>query len=279
MPFGNHFFRCWKKGGHGPVNLHRGIVESCDVFFYSVGRSLGIERIADYSRRLGLGIPTGIAMDHEKSGIIPDTAWKQKRFKQPWYEGETLSVAIGQGYVTATPLQMAHMAATVANGGKRYRPFYVKRVEAPDGSLLRETQPEVMSEAGLKPSTVARLHAAMRDVVMTESGTGKKARVMGVSVGGKTGTSQVVKLGADRERSNKGERETRDHAWFIAFAPTDAPQIAIACIVEHAGGGGGAIAAPVVQQVLQRYFTRDTGPHELPTQEAHAVRPATDLPL
>ncbi len=281
MPFGNHYFRCWKKGGHGPVNLHRGVVESCDVFFYTVGRSLGIDRIAAYARRLGLGLPTGIALEHEKAGIIPDSEWKQRRFKQPWYEGETLSVAIGQGYVTATPLQMAHLAATVANGGTRYRPFYVKRVEAPDGSVRREAEPEVLSEAGLKKGTIARVRAAMRDVVMSESGTGKKAQIAGVAVAGKTGTAQVVKLGADRDRSNKGALETRDHAWFIAFAPVEAPEIAVACIVEHAGGGGGAVAAPVVQQVLDRYFTRGAGPRapEPPTQEAHAVRSPTDRPL
>ncbi|HJQ83127.1 MAG TPA: penicillin-binding protein 2, partial [Candidatus Binatia bacterium] len=259
IPFGNHFFRCWKKGGHGGVNLHRAIVESCDVFFYQVGRRLGVDGIAEYSRRLGLGLPTGIRLEHEKPGIIPDTQWKRQRFKQPWFEGETLSVAIGQGYVTATPLQMANMAATIANGGTRYRPYYVKRVEAPDGTLRAEIEPEVLGEARLKKSTLAQVRSSMRDVVMTEGGTGKKARVLGVEVAGKTGTSQVVKMG-ERERSNKGAKQTRDHAWFIAFAPVDDPQIAIAAIVEHAGGGGGAIAAPIVQEILAHYFSRNSGP-------------------
>src|SRR6185503_2654815 len=141
IPFGNHFFRCWKKGGHGGVNLHRAIVESCDVFFYQVGRRLGVDGIAEYAHRLGLGVPTSIRLEHEKAGTIPDTQWKRRRFGQPWFEGETLSVAIGQGYVTATPLQMAVMAATVANGGTRYRPFYVKRVSAPDGTPRLEVEP------------------------------------------------------------------------------------------------------------------------------------------
>jgi penicillin-binding protein 2 len=274
IPFGNHFFRCWKKGGHGGVSLHRAIVESCDVFFYQVGRRLGVDGIAEYARRLGLGLPTGVRLEHEKTGTIPDTQWKRARFNQPWFEGETLSVAIGQGYVTATPLQMANLAATVANGGTRYRPYYVKRIEAPDGTLRAEIQPEVLGEAHLKKSTLSQIRSAMRDVVMTEEGTGKKARVVGVDVAGKTGTSQVVRMGEDRARSNRGAEATRDHAWFIAFAPVDAPEIAIACIVEHAGGGGGAIAAPVVQQVLAHYFTRIQGPAAPPTVEAAAGGPA-----
>jgi penicillin-binding protein 2 len=276
IPFGNHFFRCWKKGGHGAVGLHRAIVESCDVFFYQAGRRLGVDGIAEYAHRLGLGLPTGILLDHEKTGTIPDTAWKRRRFNQPWFEGETLSVAIGQGYVTATPLQLANMAATIANGGTRYRPFYVKRIEDADGKEI-EIEPEVLGEAHLKKTTLAQVRSGMRDVVMTESGTGKKARVPGIEVAGKTGTSQVVKMGEDRARSNRGAEATRDHAWFIAFAPFDAPQIAVACIVEHAGGGGGAIAAPIVQQVLAHYFGRNQGP--APSVEANAVRSPADHPL
>jgi penicillin-binding protein 2 len=275
IPFGNHFFRCWRKGGHGTVSFHTAIVQSCDVFFYTMGQRLGVDPIAEYAHRLGLGIPTGIGLEHEKTGTIPDTQWKRRRFDQPWFSGETLSVAIGQGYVTATPLQMANFVATVANGGTRYRPRYVKRIDSPDGTSSRETEPEVLGRADLKPSTLAQLHSAMRDVVMNDSGTGKKARVVGVEVAGKTGTSQVVTMG-DRERSNKGAEATRDHAWFIAFAPVEAPEIAIACIVEHAGGGGGAIAAPIVQQILAHYFSRTQGPSPGAPQQAAA--PGTEAP-
>src|SRR5258705_4521241 len=131
--FGNHYFRCWRKGGHGLVTLHEAIVQSCDVFFYTFGQRLGIDALAKYVRSLGLGQLTGIQLDHEKAGTIPDTAWKMRRFKQPWYPGETLSVAIGQGYVTATPLQMANMTATIANGGTRYPPHYRRRGGPPGG--------------------------------------------------------------------------------------------------------------------------------------------------
>ncbi|HJQ85359.1 MAG TPA: penicillin-binding transpeptidase domain-containing protein, partial [Candidatus Binatia bacterium] len=216
---------------------------------------------------------SGVALDHEKAGTIPDTEWKMKRFKQPWYPGETLSVAIGQGYVTATPLQMANLAATIANGGTRYRPHYVQRVDAPDGSVRKAIEPEVMGHAEISPANLQIVREAMRDVVMSDNGTGKKARVLGVEVAGKTGTSQVVKMGEDRNKANRGEKAGRDHAWFIAFAPVDAPEIAIACIVEHAGGGGGAFAAPVVQQVLEHYFTRNQGPLPPPAMEAGAGGP------
>jgi penicillin-binding protein 2 len=271
IPFGNHFFRCWKPGGHGGVDLHWAVVESCDVFFYTYGQKLGVDGIAEYARRLGLGLPTGVALENEKTGLIPDSEWKQRRFKQPWFPGETLSVAIGQGYVTATPLQMANLAATLANGGTRYRPRYVKRIEAADGSVRAVPEPEVMGEARLGKATLDKVRGAMRDVVMSERGTGKKARVLGTDVAGKTGTAQVVKLGESRERSNKGALKTRDHAWFIAYAPVDEPEIAVAAIVEHAGGGGGAIAAPLVHDILAHYFDRTQGPSPLPpTQEAHA---------
>jgi penicillin-binding protein 2 len=253
IQFGNHYFRCWRKGGHGHVTLHEAIVQSCDVFFYTFGPRLGIDALARYVRSLGLGQLSGIALDHEKAGTIPDSEWKMKRFKQPWYPGETLSVAIGQGYVTATPLQMANLAATIANGGTRYRPHYVQRVDAPDGSMRRIVEPEVMGRSEVSDANLAIVREAMRDVVMSDRGTGKKARLPGVTVAGKTGTAQVVKMG-ERSRSNKGARETRDHAWFIAFAPYEAPEIAVACIVENAGGGGGAIAAPTVRQVLAHYF-------------------------
>jgi penicillin-binding protein 2 len=277
LQFGHHFFHCWRRGGHGTMNLHSAIVNSCDVFFYQAGQKLGIDGIADYARRLGLGLPTGIALPHEKAGIIPDTQWKRRRFDQPWFPGETLSVAIGQGYVTATPLQMAHFAATIANGGTRYRPRYVMRVEGPDGTPRLETKPEVLSEAGIAPEVMAQVRSGMRDVVMSEHGTGKKAQVEGIEVAGKTGTAQTIGVG---DAGKRDARTRRDHAWFIAFAPVEAPEIAMAVLVEHAGAGGGAVAAPIAQQIMQRYFTRgreEAPPH--PAQEANATRPPADRPL
>jgi len=256
--FGGRTFRCWKKGGHGTMHLHTAIVESCDVFFYEVGQRLGVDGIAEFARRFGLGMLTGVHLEHEKAGTIPDREWKRRRFNEPWYPGETLSVAIGQGYVTATPLQMANFVATVANGGTRYRPRFVKRVEAFDGTIREEIAPEIVGLADLKKSTITQLQNAMRDVVMSPRGTGKNARVLGVTVAGKTGTAQVVRMVEQGKTAD--EEEDRDHAWFMAYAPVEAPEIAIATIVEHAEGGGGAIAAPIVQEVLKRFFTRNQGP-------------------
>lgn len=253
LQFGNHYFRCWKKGGHGSMNLHEAIVQSCDVFFYQVAQRLGIDAIAQYARNFGLGMPTGIDLEHEKGGIIPDTAWKRTRFKQPWFAGETLSAAIGQGYVTATPLQMANMIATAAVG-KRFRPHFVRQVETPEGEVVYAEKPEETGALKVRATTLMQVREGLRDVVNTERGTGKKARLSGVEVAGKTGTSQVVKLGEKRLKASQVPWQQRDHAWFVAYAPVDAPEIAVVALVEHADGGGGAIAAPVAREVMARYF-------------------------
>jgi penicillin-binding protein 2 len=253
LQFGNHYFRCWKKGGHGSMNLHEAIVQSCDVFFYQVAQRLGIDTIAKYARAFGLGMPTGIGLDHEKAGTIPDSAWKRKRFKQPWFAGETLSAAIGQGYVTATPLQMANMIATAAVG-KRFRPHFVHQVETPAGEIVHAETPEESGALHVRQTTLMQVRDALRDVVNTQRGTGKKARLNGVEVAGKTGTAQVVKLGQTRLKASQVPWQQRDHAWFVAYAPVDAPEIAVAALVEHADGGGGAVAAPVVHAVMARYF-------------------------
>jgi penicillin-binding protein 2 len=253
LQFGNHYFRCWKKGGHGTVNLHEALVQSCDVFFYQVAQRLGIDAIARQARVFGLGLPTGIPIEHERAGTIPDVAWKRQRFKQPWYAGETLSAAIGQGYVTVTPLQMANLIAMVAVG-KRYRPHFVRQVETPDGTIVQTETPEVIATLNVRATTLMQVREGLRDVVNTERGTGKKARLTGIEAAGKTGTSQVVKMGKERLKSTQLPWQHRDHAWFVAYAPVDAPEIAVATLVEHAEGGGGAVAAPIAHDVMETYF-------------------------
>src|SRR5262247_1900821 len=194
FPFGNRSFRDWKKGGHGSVNLHRAIVESCDTYFYQLGPKLGIDRIAKWARAFGLGERTGIALDDERSGTIPDTEWKMKRFRQPWFPGETVSVSIGQGYVTVTPLQLANMMAAVANGGKLFRPYLVSKVESVDGTSVREYGPELIRTIDLKPDTLNRVRGALADVVSGAGGTGGAARTPIIQVAGKTGTAQVIEM-------------------------------------------------------------------------------------
>lgn len=251
LPFGNHTFRCWKKGGHGSMNVHDALVNSCDVFFYQVGQRLGVDTIARYARAFGLGAPTGIGVGNETSGTIPDTEWKQRRFKQPWFPGETLSVAIGQGYVTATPLQMAEVAAAIATG-RRFKPRLVQRAEAIDGRVVRSVEPEEVGRLPVRETVLRQVQEGLVDVV--GRGTGKKASLPGIAVGGKTGTSQVVSLGKQRLPAARVEWKHRDHAWFVAYAPAEDPAIAVAALVEHAPGGGGAVAAPLTKQVLQTFF-------------------------
>src|SRR5215813_3286217 len=271
LPFGNHVFHCWKKGGHGSLDLQQAIAQSCDVYFYQVGQRLGINAIAEYARRFGLGKPLGIALDHEAGGVIPDPAWKKEVLNTPWFAGETLSVVIGQGYVTVTPLQMAMVAATIANGGTVYRPHVIKRVVDGESGTEKEYQPEVINKLDLKPETVRLVQAGMRDVVNSPWGTGKKAQLPDILVAGKTGTSQVI--AGTRGKGKALPRQYRDHAWFIAFAPAEVPEVAVACLLEHVGEGGGAAAAPVVRQVLGDYFALTRGQK----QEHAQVRPKVDI--
>ncbi len=259
FPFGNRNFRDWKKGGHGAVNLHRAIVESCDTYFYQLGPKLGVDRIAKWARAFGLGEKTGIALDDERNGTIPDTEWKRKRFRQPWFPGETISVAIGQGYVTVTPLQLANMMAAVANGGKLYRPYLVNKVESLDGATVREYGPDLIRTIELKPDTIQRVQKALADVVYGPGGTGGAARSQAVRVAGKTGTAQVIEMKGAYLKSEHLSYFNRDHAWFVAYAPVENPQVAIAVLVEH-GGHGGDAAAPLAKKVFEKYIEQQNPP-------------------
>jgi len=252
--FGNREYRCWRKQGHGNVTFHRAIVESCDVFFYDVGQHLGVDRIAAWAHALGLGKKTGIDLDNEKAGTIPSSQWKEHRFHERWYPAETLSVAIGQGYVAVTPIQLAELAAEVANGGTLYKPQFVSEVDALDGSVIKNFPPMVEHQTRIDPQVLDELRSAMGDVVNASDGTGKAAKIDGIIVAGKTGTAQVVKeaQGA-RTKETALSDKNRDHGWFMAFAPVNHPKIAIACIIEHSGHGG-STAAPVVKAVMEKYF-------------------------
>src|SRR5580704_16537949 len=255
--FGGRTYHCWRKHGHGAIQLHRAIVSSCDVFFYQVGEKLGIDKLSHWAHLMGLGERSGIALDNEKGGTMPSSAWKQKRYHERWYPAETLSVAIGQGYVTATPMQMAQVASIVANGGIRYRPQFVKEVEGLDGAPTKTYEPIIEDRIAFDPEVITEIRNAMSDVVNSPGGTGHKAQLEGIEVAGKSGTAQVV--GNQSANLESGEDESkipykyRDNGWFIAFAPKDHPQIAVACIIEH-GGHGGSAAAPVIHDVMKRYF-------------------------
>jgi penicillin-binding protein 2 len=237
-------FRCHKASGHGVIDLHRALAQSCNVFFYQIGIRLEIERIARYAKLLGLGAPTGIDLPHEAPGLVPSPAWKQAAQRAQWFAGETVSVAIGQGQLTVTPLQLARLAAAVANGGRLVRPHLVRAIGD------QPAEPPATSPLPLRPQTLAAVRDAMRAVV-NEQGSGARARLPGVVVCGKTGSAQVV--GHARLVKSGQAAALLPHGWFVCFAPDDRPRIAMAVIVEH-GGSGGAAAAPVARRILASFF-------------------------
>lgn len=254
LRFGRRTYRCWKKSGHGWLPVHQAIVESCDVFFYQVGLKLGINRLAFYAKAFGLGQKTGIALPHEKPGLIPDTLWKKRRFHEPWYEGETISVSIGQGYVLVTPLQMAMLMASVANGGKLRIPLIVKEIRNTDNKIIRVYKPRVKSRLPVSESVLGAIQAGLWGVVNEEHGTGHRARLKGINVSGKTGTAQVIRIRRAKAPPHE-DNKFKDHAWFVAYAPSEAPTVAMSVLVEH-GGHGGHTAAPVAGTFLRFYFDR-----------------------
>lgn len=249
---GSHEFRCWNKSGHGSVDLHRALKESCDVWFYRVGMLVGIDRIAAMCRRLGLGNPVGFPFGGERGGLIPDREWKKKRFGTAWYNGETVISSIGQGYVLTTPLQLATMTATVANGGTVWKPQVVKRIESLQGELLWTPEPEKVLESKWSAANLRAIRHALEAVVNEPGGTAYRSHIPEVRYAGKTGTSQVVGRRGAKE-ADTSRYEHRDHALFVAYAPAVAPEIAVAVIVEH-GGHGGSAAAPVAKAMFEAYF-------------------------
>lgn len=255
IKFGNQTFRCWKKTGHGQVNLKRAMAESCDVYFYQIAQKLPIDTLANYARSLGLGQKTGIALEHEKDGLIPTAAWKLKNYRVSWQGGETLSVAIGQGFNLATPLQVNAMTAAVANGGVTYRPQFIEEIIGPDGEKIREFVPIRNNEFKGKETSLALIRQGLVAAVNDPHGTGNMARLKEFTVAGKTGTAQVVHLSnvEDISDENKIPYKMRDHAWFTCFAPAGKPEIAVTVLVEH-GSHGGSTAAPIAKQVLMQYF-------------------------
>ena len=250
---GDRVFKDWKKGGHGLVTLHEGLVHSCDIYFYTLGQQLGIDQIAHYAVQLGLGHRTGIDLPAENSGIVPSREWKERALGKPWYPGETISVAIGQGFVTVTPLQMASLIGTIANNGVQYQPRVVRQLKKRQDGTLVDIEPSRSETVQLQQETLTALHEALRDVVV--SGTGRRAQSQGIAISGKTGTAQVVSLD-NVESEDDVPHALRDHAWFVAYAPSDDPKIAVSVIVEHMGHGG-AIAAPIARAIIDEYFQPD----------------------
>jgi len=246
--FGRRFYRDWKAGGHGLMNVTEALVQSCDVFFYTVGQRMGIDTIASYAKLFGLGSPTGIELPSERLGIVPSTDWKQKVRSEQWLPGETISASIGQGYVTVTPIQMASLTATVANNGVPVRPRLVKAVMDRATGRVLELPSVPLSRLSIKPDTLAIIRNALAGVV-TE-GTARSAKSSLVTIAGKTGTAQAASLRLGPEKNIP--KKFRDHAWFVSYAPVESPRIAVTILVEHMGHGGSA-AAPLAKQMIEAF--------------------------
>ena len=234
--------------------MHTALAQSCDVYFYTVGHKLGIDTLARYAKMLGMGSLTQINLLGEKPGLVPTKEWKLRARGEEWLAGETISASIGQGFNLATPIQQARLIATVANGGILLKPYLVRKIKDKGGEVVREVFPSIENRLVSRPDTLSIIQKGLFAVVNEKRGTGWRARMKQITVAGKTGTAQVVKI----KRNVKDEEEEeipykyRDHAWFVGYAPFENPEIAVAVIVEH-GGHGGSAAAPIVRQIIEAY--------------------------
>jgi penicillin-binding protein 2 len=255
--FGDRRFRDSKPGGHGYVDLFKSIVVSSDTYYYMLANDMGIEAIAGYMKNFGFGAKTGIDLQGELPGVLPSPEWKMKRFRRPeqqrWYPGETISIGIGQGYNSYTPIQLAQAMAALANGGTVYRPHLVAYIDNPRSGERRNVEPEIVQRVPAKPEQFEFVKRAMAGV--NKEGTGARAFAGAqYTNGGKTGTAQVIAMKQNEKYDEKKVAERhRDHSWFIAFAPLESPKIALAIIVEN-GGFGARAAAPIARTMFDYYL-------------------------
>ena len=250
-------FKCWRfsRGGHGTVDLRRAIQESCDVYFYTIANMIGVDKINKWSTALGLGVKSGIDLPNEVQGLVPSTEWKREKMHEKWYAGETISVGIGQGQVSVTPVSMAVYMASIANGGTRVTPHLLKSID--DGNGWKPvTPPAPQGHIEIDPDKLQAIRDGMWAVVNQPSGTGGAARIPGHDVSGKTGTAQVIS-NQGKAAAGKTDKDLRDNGWFVFFAPRDNPQIAGVVFLEHGVHGGNA--ALVVHHILDTFFAKKDG--------------------
>jgi penicillin-binding protein 2 len=274
--FYGRYFKCHLKGGHGTVDMRHALEKSCNVYFYTLGNMLGVDRMHKWATRLGLGVRTGIDLPNEVQGIMPSTAWKKARTGEKWYAGETISVAIGQGQVSVTPLSLAVMMATVANGGTRFVPHTVRATEERNGWTPVPAPPPA-EQFSFKPSTVAALHDGLW-MVVNAAGTGGRGRLEGRDVAGKTGTAQVISLQGGKAAKGRTDKDLRDHGWFVFFAPRDNPVLAGVIFAEHAEHG--YLGAPIAKHIIATYYAKQEGQPlpVFPVPGQPAPTPAEEVP-
>ncbi|MBF0451998.1 MAG: penicillin-binding protein 2 [Candidatus Magnetomorum sp.] len=254
---GNRSYRCWKKYGHGWMNIEDAIGQSCDVYFYQLGLQLGVDRLAKYAKACGLGKKTGSGLELERPGLIPTSKWKLLQTGEVWQKGETLSIAIGQGYNLVTPIQALCLIAAVANGGIMYQPQVIKSIQTVTGKSLFEAQRKAMGRLPASPKTLQILKKGLWEVVNKTGGTAYwHARDKTIEISGKTGTAQVISLKNQEEKEPQDKSRYEDHAWFVAYAPSIDSRIAVAVLVEH-GGHGSSAAAPIAKEIIKAYLGRE----------------------
>lgn len=247
IQMGRQTFRCWRKWGHGKVNMDEAVAVSCDVYYYLMADRLGIDKIESYAKACGFGEPTGIALPHEKGGLVPSKSWKVRRFGESWQRGETLNTSIGQGFTLVTPLQVANFICSLLNGGKILRP-----------KLLLDEPAELRGKLPMTQAEREFILNAMRRTVEAKNGTAKRLRRSDAIMGGKTGTAQVVRIVGDKRlKAEEMAYLHRDHAWMAAWGVKEGKSYVVVCMVEH-GGGGAAVAGPMVQTMFTKLFGKDT---------------------
>jgi penicillin-binding protein 2 len=254
--FYGRFFKCHLAGGHGIVDMRHAIEKSCNVYFYTLGNMLGVDKIHKWADKLGLAGRTGIDLPSEQESLVPSTEWKLKATGERWYAGETISVAIGQGQNAVTPASLAVMMATVANGGTRVTPRVIKAIDEGDGVFKPVPAAAVADRVAFRPETLSALRDGLWMVVNAQ-GTGGRGRVQGRDVAGKTGTAQVISNQGRAAARGRTDRDLRDHGWFVFFAPKDNPQLAGVIFAEHAEHG--YLGAPIARHIVETYFAKKEG--------------------
>jgi len=276
--FYGRYFQCWRKEGHGTVDMRRAIEQSCNVYFYTLGNMVGVDRLHKWGTLLGLGVKSGVDLPNEVEGLMPSTKWKKEKYGEKWYAGETISVSIGQGQVSVTPISLAVMMATVANGGTRHVPHLIKEIDDGRGWKAHPA-PKPLSAVTFKPETLAAVHEGLWRVV-NGAGTGGRARIPDGNVAGKTGTAQVISLQGGKAAAGRTDKDLRDHGWFVFFAPHNSAELAGVIFAEHAEHG--YYGAPIAKHVINTYYAKKQGkpfpplvlpPDQQPKTPAPATQP------
>ncbi len=257
LKVGRRTFHCWKKSGHGKVNVVGALRESCDVFFYQIAKKMDVDDLAKYAKAFGVGSKTGISLPREVRGLMPTKEWKKKRYGRRWQKGETLATIIGQSYVLMTPLQLANAYAMIANGGVEYKPTLIKEIFSNNGDILEKREPEVVRKITINDENLEVVKKGLYEVVNERAGTAWWYKLPNGAISGKTGTSQVIEFSADKiyHKCEDREYKYRHHGIFASYAPSLNPKIAVAVVVEH-GCHGSSAAAPVAKAIIKKYLEK-----------------------